>query len=255
MIKLTPSRIREYQACPLQYRLKYIDGFNANAPSNSPALSFGNSLHGALEELHRVGSARVHAEEIPDLRHKHWKNEGYANPAQEAEQYVVGVTVLQKYLAAYGVVSGSVLGLELFLSSKVTLGDMQFELVCRADRIEMLPDGRLELLDYKTNADGQLPSTPSLVTDLATFIYYLLARISYSQFSHVIVSQLNLISLAKVGVEYSEAQRTENKAGLLQLVHDIEAGHFQARPGPHCRWCSVRDHCPTVNTVIALESL
>ena len=255
MLKLTPSRIREYQACPLQYRLKYVDGFASSALAASPALSFGNSLHSALEQLHRHGSARVTADDIPALLRKHWKGEGYANPTQEGEQFAVGVEALQKYLVNFGAVSGAVLGLELFLSSKVALGGLQFELVCRADRVEMLPDGRLEVLDYKTNADGQLPSAESLTTDLATFVYYLLARVSYSQFTQVKVSQLNLLSLVKVCVEYSETQRAENKAGLLKLVQDIEASRFEPRPGVYCRWCSVREHCPAVNAVVTLESL
>lgn len=255
MLKLTPSRIREYQACPLQYRLKYVDGFTTTIPATSPALFFGNSLHAALEVLHRYGSTRVFAEDIPALLRKHWKGEGYASLQQEAEQFALGVASLEKYVAAFGTVSGAILGLEIFLSRTVTQGELRFELVCRADRVELLPDGRLEVLDYKTNADGQLPSADSLTNDIATFVYYLLARISYPQYPQVIVSQLNLLSLTKVCIEYTDAQRTENKAGLLKLVQDVEANHFEPRPGVYCRWCSVREHCPAVNVIVALESL
>ncbi len=255
MLKLTPSRIREYKACQLQYRLKYVDGFAPAAPAASPALSFGNSLHAALEELHRYGSARVAAEDIPALLRKHWKGDGYGSPAQEAEQFALAVESLRKYLAEFGTVSGAILGLEIFLSRTIAQDELRFELVCRADRVELLPDGRLEVLDYKTNADGQLPLPESLAADIATFVYYLLARIHYPQYPHVVVSQLNLLNLAKVCVEYTDAQRAENKAGLLKLVQDIEAGRFEPRPGIHCRWCSVREHCPAVNIVAALESL
>jgi|SRR3990172_5459737 len=255
MLKLTPSRIREYQACPFQYRLKYVDGFTSAAPAASPALSFGNSLHAALEALHQYGSTRVTAEDIPALLRKHWKGEGYASPEQEAEQFALGVVSLEKYVAAFGSVPGAILGLEIFLSRNIAQGELRFELVCRADRVELLPDGRLEVLDYKTNADGQLPSPESLTADIATFVYYILARISYPQYPQVIVSQLNVLSLTKVCVEYTDAQRTENKAGLLTLVQNIKANHFEPRPGVYCRWCSVREHCPAVNVIVALESL
>jgi len=66
---------------------------------------------------------------------------------------------------------------------------------------------------------------------------------------------LNVLSLTKVCVEYTDAQRTENKAGLLTLVQNIKANHFEPRPGVYCRWCSVREHCPAVNVIVALESL
>jgi RecB family exonuclease len=254
-LKLTPSRLRDYQTCPLQYRLKHVDRLASSATVHSPALSFGNSLHAALQTLHQDGSAYVEAHEIPLLLRQLWKAEGYTSREQEETQFQLGVTALQNYLRKFGEVSGIILGTELYLSRLIAHDDLRFELACRADRIELHPDAALEILDYKTNADGDVPSAEFLLNDLPTFIYYLLARIVYPKYPRVTVAQLNLIRLNKVTVEYSDSQRSANKVALLNIVRQIEEENFEPHNGAHCAWCAVRAHCPEVNTLINLESL
>lgn len=51
MLSITPTKLSDYLTCPLKYRLKHIEksgGFSASA-----AFSFGNSMHRALQEIHR----------------------------------------------------------------------------------------------------------------------------------------------------------------------------------------------------------
>jgi RecB family exonuclease len=211
-------------------------------------------LHAALADLHRSESLPATPEAITSLLRKHWQVTGYANRQQAEEQFELGVRALLNYVQHWGVPFGRILGLECFLARVVKSGGLQFELACRADRIESHPDGSLEILDYKSNADGRLPAADFLAADLATFVYYLLARLTYAPTSHILVSQLNLMSLSKVQVDYSDAQRAENKARLLNLVRAIEAGSLEARPGPHCSWCPVRDQCPH-GQVVDFESI
>jgi len=255
LIKLTPSRLRDYLACPLQYRLKHLDGFASATVAHSPALSFGNSLHAALQTLHQDGSAQIGPHEIPILFRQHWKSDGYTNPEQEEAQFQLGITTLRNYVGKFSEVPGVIVGTELYLSRLIAHEGLRFELACRADRIELHPDGALEVLDYKTNADGEVPTAATLAADATTFIYYLLTRIVYPKYPRVTVSQLNLISLNKVTVEYTDAQRAANKDALLNIVRVIEAENFEARLGAHCAWCAARPHCPEVNKTTELSAL
>ena len=172
-IKLTPSRLRDYLACPLQYRLKHLDGFASATIARSPALAFGSSLHAALQTLHQDGSAQIEAHEIPILLRQHWKSGGYTNPEQEEAQFQLGITTLRNYIDKFSEVPGVILGTELYLSRLIAHEGLRFELGCRADRLELHLDGTLEVLDYKTSANGEVPSEESLLNDTATFIYYL----------------------------------------------------------------------------------
>lgn len=140
--------------------------------------------------------------------------------------------------------NGEILGAEVFMSRAVKLGNYRVELGCKADRVELLPDGTLEILDYKTNGDGEVLSADALANDLPSFLYYALARICYPNHSRVVISQLNLRSLKKTLVNYTDEQRTANKQALSELVTEIESGKFEARPNGYCAWCSVRKYCP-----------
>jgi len=253
MIRIQPSRLRDYGVCPMQYRLKHLE---RRAPARllpTPALSLGNTLHNALAEFHRPG--RVGAVTADDLLARHWQRAGFASPREEANYRALARHVLGRYLQATPYHHGHVLGTELFLARVVVQGEQRTELACRVDRLTVLPSGALEVLDYKTNRDGQLPDRDRLAYDLPTFVYYLLARVMYPEHPHVIVAQLNLLSLDKTTVDYTAAELAENKARLLDAVTAIETGVLPPRVGPHCAWCPVRGDCPAFGPELSLDSL
>lgn len=252
MIKLTPSRVRECQACPLQFKLKYLDALGPKDIEQSPAFSFGCSIHAALDVYHRP--EHLQKQETPeDLLRRSWKSAGYADAQQEAQYFSKGVGALAGYLRTMGTPSGKILGTETFFSRVVNLDGHRFELGCKADRVELLPDGALEILDYKTNGNGEILSADALATDLPTFIYYALARLSYPKYPRTVVSQLNVLTLSKTVVDYTADQVIENKQALANLVAEIEAGQFEPRPNGHCAWCCVRSYCPFYGPEVALD--
>jgi len=243
MIRLQPSRLRDYGVCPMQYRLKHLE---RRTPLRrllpTPSLSLGNSLHSALAEFHHPG--RVGAITADDLLGRHWQRAGFADAREEANYKALARHVLGRYLLATPYHHGQVLGTELFLARVVVQGETRTELACRVDRLTVLPSGALEVLDYKSNRDGRLPDRDRLAYDLPTFVYYLLARVMYPEHPRVYVAQLNLLSLDKTTVDYTPDELTENKARLLDVVAAIETGALPAPVGPHCAWCPVRADCP-----------
>jgi putative RecB family exonuclease len=150
---------------------------------------------------------------------------------------------------------GRIIGTELYLSRVIRLEDVRIRLGCKVDRLELHPDGVLEALDYKTNSNGQVPTPEFLAADLATFIYYVLVRICYPESTCVIVSQLNVLTLAKVEVDYDSTKLATHKKALVRLVRAIESGDFEPRPGGVCSWCRVRNHCPASGADVDLDSL
>jgi putative RecB family exonuclease len=252
MVKLTPSRVREYQACPLQFKLKYLDALGPKDIEQSPAFAFGCSMHAALDAFHRSG--RSPKQFTPEaLLRRNWKSAGYADAQQEEQYFAKGVDALTRYREALGTPRGKILGTETFFSRVVSLDGHRFELGCKADRVELLPDGALEILDYKTNGNGEILSADTLAADLPTFIYYALARLSYPQHPRVVVSQLNVLTFSKTVVDYAADQIAENKRALANLVTEIETGQFEPRPNGHCVWCCVRNYCPFFGPEVILD--
>ncbi len=250
-LSLTPSKVRDYQACPQLYKLK--TAIRPTGGGASPSLSFGNSIHSALEEIHTQPTP-INLDCMQILR-RHWNVKDYSDARESDLYFTRGLDALQRYMDVMGRPTGQIIGTELYLSRVTRLGDLRVRLGCKVDRLELHPDGVLEVLDYKTNAGGQVPTPEFLADDLATFIYYVLVRISYPQFPWVIVSQLNVLTLAKVEVEYHSAKLAVLKQALTNLVREIESGTFEPRPGGMCSWCRMRDHCPAFETDADLDSL
>lgn len=252
MIKITPSRLRDYLLCPRLYTCRHVEARAQPAPA--PALSFGNSLHAALEALHRPNAAAT-SELAPEalLRH-HWRSEAYATPEQAAEQFAVGVLALTRYSQVRLPVTGRVLSTELYLSRVIVQNGVRFEVGGRIDRVTLLPDGELEILDYKTNHDGQVPAPAALALDLPTFIYYLLARLAYPDHPRTVLAQLNLLTLQETRVHYTADQREMLKGQLLLTAVELDFGHSAPTPGTHCAWCPFRVDCPAMGET-TLDSL
>lgn len=253
ILSLTPSKVRDYQACPQQYKLKFVP--HQLGDTASPSLSFGNSIHSALEEIH---TSLIPSKQMFDcrqiLRH-HWKEKDYCD-ARESELYFErGLKALSRYVEVMARSVDQIFGTELYLSRVVRLDSARVRLGCKVDRLELHPDGVLEGLDYKTNAGGQVPTPEFLAGDLATFIYYILIRLAYPELPRVIISQLNVLTLAKVEVSYNSKRITANKQALVKLVQAIRAGEFDPRPGTVCSWCRVRDYCPAFGPDSDLDSL
>ena len=250
--KITPSRLRDYLLCQRLYQARHLEGRQAQTAS-TPALAFGNSLHAALEALHRSEAPIPPALLPAALLRRHWRSEGYASPEQEAEQFAVGVEALARYSQTRLPLAGRVLSTELYLSRMIVQDGLRFELSGRIDRLTLLPDGTLEVLDYKTNHDGQVPA--ELALDLPTFIYYVLARMAYPDYLPVVVAQLNLLSLQETRADYSADRRAMLKGDLLMVAAEMEFRHYPPHPGTHCAWCPVKDTCPAYGTENSLDSV
>ena len=253
LLSLTPSKAREFQTCPRQYRLSLMA--SRGGDNCSPALSFGNSIHAALEQMHRYYLLHGLKFDCRELLAGHWKVGAY-NDSQESSGYFErGVEALEKYAALATKAEGEVLGTELFLSRIVRLQSERVRLSCKVDRLDRRPDGRLEALDYKTNRNGLVPTQEHLAEDLGSFLYYALVRLTYPETEHVVVSQLNVLTLAKVEVEYDRVMVAAHKKSLCDIVRQIRAEAFEPRPGSACSWCRVREFCPAFGPDSDLEEL
>lgn len=251
MLSLTPTKLRDYLVCPQLYKLRHID--RVEAGMNSAALSFGRSLHTALEELHKVD-----ADVLPDAERlllRHWDAAGYSDRHESEIYFARGCDALRRYMAVQFASAGRIIGTEVFMSYVVNMKGLRVKLGCKADRLAVDEGGVLEVLDYKTNVSGRLPTANSLTEDLPTFLYYLLTRLCYPEYKAVRISQLNVLTLAKVEVAYDESQIAANKKRFVAHARAFAASVFDPAPSEACAWCSVQDRCPALNKEVDFDSL
>ncbi|MBL7197071.1 MAG: PD-(D/E)XK nuclease family protein [Candidatus Omnitrophica bacterium] len=93
MRALSHSQITLYLQCPLKYKFKYIDGLKEKPRSY---LSFGKSVHGALEFL--FGSkfqTPPSQEEVLVKYTKVWIKEGYKDKKEEDQYLEYGKSIIK----------------------------------------------------------------------------------------------------------------------------------------------------------------
>lgn len=253
MLSVTPTKLGDYLICPHKFNLKHIKKFGAFA--SSPAFSFGTSKHRALEELHNGKYFPVSLPEAEKMLERFWEKTAYANADEEGNYFEKGCQALQNYCKWASRKASETLGTEVYMSFVVDLKGLKIRLGCKVDRIALDSNRNLELIDYKTNASGKVPTAEFLITDLPTFLYYVLTRISYPQYPQIKVTFLNVLTMGKVSVQYSANQIETNKQALWRCLKTLAAEKFLPRPSEACSWCSFQDDCEVTNKVIDFRKL
>lgn len=253
MLSVTPTKLGDYLICPQKYKLKHLSKIESG--NNSAALSFGRTMHRALQALHQSEECLSDFTEIPELLTRYWEAGGYPNVEEDELYFAKGCRALQNYCESFDSREEITIGTEVYLSSVLKIGELQVRLGCKADRISARAEEILEITDYKTNASGKVPTLNSLQNDLPAFLYYVLARVSYPQYKKFCITFLNVLTLEKVSVNYDAAQVAANKRSLLECFQSLAAASFSPTPSEACAWCSFQDDCFAFNKIIDFDSI
>lgn len=144
-IRLSYTSINTYEQCPLQYRYRYIERLEWEP---KPALSFGSSLHEALEWFYSVKTP--HPPELAELLSRLssvWVKEGYSDEAEEGRYYEHAQEVLTTFYRANVGRFRMPVAVEKYFELELD----GFVLTGKIDRMDRHDDGSYEILDYKTN--------------------------------------------------------------------------------------------------------
>jgi len=141
--KISYSRISTYLFCPYKYKLIYID--NQYIPVNADII-FGQIIHKTLEQYHSRNGKDL--PELTECYDASWKNEGFESPQQSFEYYRRGMEMLENYFKSFSTSDVKILYTEK--SFDANIGKYRF--VGIIDRIDEHPDGKKEIMDYKTHA-------------------------------------------------------------------------------------------------------
>lgn len=215
-MEISFSRFRIYRECPWKYKLQFVDG---KRPKLDPPASLGISLHRALERYHAGGEPEWQA--LADAYDLEFLRSGYADPSERAKWSKKGLRLLQAYYET-----------ELSRRTEVVASEREFIFALGAhtvrgmiDRIDRHPDGRYELIDYKTREGAE-------TSDLQLRFYALGAKKAFGY------------DVGSISVHYLTENRVESKPydasgeealqrDIVETAEAIEAGRF----GPDTRFC------------------
>jgi DNA helicase II / ATP-dependent DNA helicase PcrA len=236
MLSLSASDLTLYLTCPLKYKFARVFGIPQEPTINQ---RFGILFHNVLERFHKEPPAN----EFEGLRllnrlfEQGWRRTGFGNSDDELQFRDRAREALRLYWERERVSEGEPVWLEKKFDFKV--GDHHVR--GRVDRVDRLPDGDYELIDYKT---GERKSEEDLDDDLQLALYRLAAREAWG-IEAATGSYYYVLDAEKVPAPTrpDDAERVERT--VLQVGEGVLSQDFEPRPSPKvCSWCDYRLICP-----------
>jgi DNA helicase-2/ATP-dependent DNA helicase PcrA len=255
------SQIKSYRTCPYQYKLGHI----LKIPTRgSASFSFGQSMHSAmqkfyerLKELNQATQTSLFAvpttiepsangvkaptlDELLALYEESWIEDWYTSKAQREEYYKMGKDILRAFYNTEKDNWTIPVSLEGWFKIKVG----EYLLHGRIDRIDQLPDGSLEIIDYKTGqskekVDGE---------DKDQLLIYQVAVSELPEYSRIgtpkRLTYFYLNDNTKISFLGDQKEIERLKEKVISTIGEINSGNFTATPSPYvCRHCDFRDIC------------
>ena len=246
-LALSASDLDLYRTCPLKYKFARVFAIPQDPTINQ---RFGILIHQVLERFHaeelRADSSGVQPEpgaragtldRLLALFEAGWRRGGFGSSDDELQYRDRAVAALARYQERHGRSESSPVWLERSFS--FAIGPHQLR--GRVDRVDRLPGGGYELIDYKT---GEARLIPGAASDVQLALYRLGAREAWrveaelGSYWYVLADQR-----VEVPAEPDDAERVERT--VLEVAAGIEGQDFEPRPSYEiCSWCDYRLICP-----------
>lgn len=244
-MRLSYSSLDTYNNCPLKYKYKEID--KLKEPKSKEAV-FGTLVHSTLKFAYEPSLIAPTLNQALDHFARGWNSEIWENELEERAAFSQGVEMIQKYYQKNDPKDATVVALESNFQLEISdpsAPENTHTIRGIIDRIDKTENG-YEIIDYKTAK--KMPSQDSVDNNLQLSIYLkaFLARYPHetNNISNITVS----LYFLKHGVKLSSTRTFEDLKKVdelfLDVIHSIEAGHFEPKVTPLCDWCGFQKHCP-----------
>ena len=249
-MRISYTRCATYQHCPHQYKLQYVDRIPV---PEAIQLVFGSAVHQALSFMYDPKRLRMPSrEEVIDVFAKAWKEVQLQDPEDQRQDYFEqGVLLLGRFYDRHSSREEGryTAATELFFSIPF---DGEHTLTGRIDRVDVLPDNRLEVVDYKTSR--RMPPQSIIEKDAQLAIYRMAADILYPN-REVTTTLLYVFHDYEMRLTQSAEFLAEKQDEIRDVIAGIQVGDFDPRPGPHCDWCAYRAYCTLYRTPVVPPDL
>ncbi len=234
--KLSFTQLETFKYCPLKYRFAYTYHIPIKPP---PYMTFGVDIHACLEGFFKqVMNGHIPPlQELLDTFKRCYTQGRYGDTAQEQEYQRRGVEMLtvfyKKHEGAFPV--------PLYLERPflLPLGNASIKGVM--DRIDPLPDGGVEILDYKTGK----PKEKATEEEQLQLRLYALAVKEVFGLEPKRISFYYLQTNEKLCFPQKEEVLVSTKQKLRELVDAVRFSDFSPTPDIRkCQRCEFKNLCP-----------
>jgi superfamily I DNA/RNA helicase/RecB family exonuclease len=235
-LSLSASDLDLYLTCPLKYKFARVFGIPQEPTINQ---RFGILIHNVLERFHKeaIAGEEDGLERLMELFEAGWRRTGFGASDDELQFRDRAREAMRLYWEREREADGE----PVWLERKFDMRIGEHHVRGRVDRVDRLPGGGHELIDYKT---GERKSEADLESDLQLALYRLAAREAWGLEAGT-GSYYYVLDADKVAapVRPDDAERVERT--VLQVGEGVLGQDFEPRPSPTvCGWCDYRLVCP-----------
>jgi len=238
-LSLSASDLDLYLTCPLKYKFGRVFGIPQEPTINQ---RFGILVHNVLERFHKEEDAGEDGlQRLTGLFEAGWRRSGFGTSDDEVQYRERGREAMRLYWERESAAEGEPVWLERKFDFRIG----EHHVRGRVDRVDRLPDGSHELIDYKT---GERKTAAALERDLQLALYRLAAREAW-EIEAGAGSYYYVLDAEKVAVatQPDDAERVERT--VLQVGEGVLSQDFEPRPSPAvCGWCDYRLICPAAES-------
>ena len=230
---LSAGDIETYRTCPLRYKFARVFRIPQEPTLNQ---RFGILVHQVLERYHAQG-AHGGAEEMLGLLDAGWRRGGFGDSEQERQLRAKATAALERYHARFREETAEPVWFERSFTFR--LGPHQLR--GRVDRVDRLPEGGYELIDYKTSR----PKTAEQLRDDVQLTLYATAAREAWELEAARESYYYVLDDEKVAVPREEHDRAAIEQTVITVADGILAQGFEPTPSlAACASCDYRIVCP-----------
>jgi superfamily I DNA/RNA helicase/RecB family exonuclease len=240
-LSLSASDLGLYLTCPLKYKFTRVFGIPQEPTINQ---RFGILIHNVLERFHKEGDDQASEEglrRLMSLFETGWRRTGFGSSDDELQFRDRAREAMRLYWERESESDGE----PVWLERKFDIRIGEHHVRGRVDRVDRLPGGGYELIDYKT---GERKSEADLESDLQLALYRLAAREAWELEANT-GSYYYVLDADKVAapVRADDAERVERT--VFQVGEGVLGQDFEPRPSPTvCSWCDYRLICPAAES-------
>jgi DNA helicase-2/ATP-dependent DNA helicase PcrA len=235
---LSASDIDTYRTCPLKYKFARVFRIPQEPTVHQ---RFGILVHQVLERFHAREGSTGTLPELLGLLDAGWRRGGFGDSEEERQLRGKAATALTRYHERFQSSESQPVWFERQFTFK--LGPHLLR--GRVDRVDLLPGGDYELIDYKT---GRPKTAAQLTDDVQLSLYAVGAREAWSLEASC-QAYYYLLDDEKVSVPVSadgEVDRSEwIQAVAMEVAEGILSQGFEPTPSfAACSVCDYRLVCP-----------
>ncbi|MBA2719826.1 MAG: UvrD-helicase domain-containing protein [Chloroflexi bacterium] len=243
------SQFSQYERCPAQYAFNHV--YRIPSSRTVAAFSFGSSAHAAFENFTKERRERAvrgdpppTREDLERLFQAEWPAGQFGDQVTE-EGYARRVGTLldnfwQGELAGIGTAEHEELDFDLTIEPDD--GSPPFTIHGQIDRVDRLPTGGIEIVDYKT---GRIESQTGVDKSLQLSIYALAARDALGLGTPEAATLYFTEAAVRRSTTRTDEQLDAARDDLVARAERIRSGDFAATPGKPCYFCDYAAMCPS----------